>query len=502
MYRQFFGLSDLPFKSTPNIHMFFGEASRQAIYEALLYTIKRGDGILKVTGEVGCGKTMLLRKLAENLNDEFQIVYLNSPNLSPRDMLFFVAQELQLHFDSKISKIELLSIVKQKIFDLYSLGKRTVLLVDEAQSIPMDSLEELRLLSNLETAEDKLIQIVFFGQPELDKALNHPSIRQLASRITYSIDLPPFSVKEVQGYLNHRLRLVGYRGLDVFGEKVSKYIHQASAGYPRAINEIADKALMAMYGSGDKFASNKHLKNLSTINAESPRKRWFVFTLVMLFILGCFYFLLDKFPIVFNQTQVEVSESPVKLLEDKISNDENVLQITEVSNVKENGSNEVVLRDSSEEITEPLAVTETINPVVFEVEQQVIADESPLLRQLVSNHNESIKILSNANPQYNIVQLATVALPVVNEQIELLNLDPFVKQNFLLIIEELNDTESFRVKFFLNEFGNYSDLNNAIKKLSKTTQKSQPYIVPVKSLLKNIQRFKISKSTLIRDIDS
>lgn len=265
MYRKFFGLDALPFKNTPELQMFYREGSREEIIEALLYTVLRGDGIVKVTGEVGSGKTMLLRLLASRLPENSEIIYINSPNLSAKDILLYICTELKIDMHSFDEKFSLTNALKTRLVELHRDGKIVVMLIDEAQTMTFDVLEEIRLLSNLETNDDKLLQMVLFGQPELDVALEHDKIRQLRSRITYSMHVPVLSVVEVQSYLNYRMRHAGYKGLDVFNIKVSKRITKLSGGLPRNINVIADKVLMSCFNRGENVAGLIDLKNINDV---------------------------------------------------------------------------------------------------------------------------------------------------------------------------------------------------------------------------------------------
>ncbi|WP_127471177.1 ExeA family protein [Thiomicrorhabdus aquaedulcis] len=266
MYRNYFGLSSLPFKTTPDPEFFYQKGSRQDTLNALYYAIGRGDAILKVVGEVGCGKTMLLRLLASKLSVEntcYTLIYINSPNLSSKDILLYIASELGLLVADSAQKFVILNLIKMHILSIYAAGGRVVMLVDEAQTMTLDGLEEIRLLSNFETDEDKLLQIVLFGQPELDVALENAHIRQLKSRISYSLYIPAFTVAEVQAYLNFRLRKAHYAGLDLFNLSVSRRIFKLTHGLPRDINILADKLLMAAYGANDTVVKHSHFKSVS-----------------------------------------------------------------------------------------------------------------------------------------------------------------------------------------------------------------------------------------------
>ena len=166
MYKNFFGLQEIPFRNNLDSNFFYEKASRLEILNALVYIVIRGDAVIKVTGEVGSGKTTLLRLAAKELTESYKLVYINSPNLSPKDLLLSVAADLSLAVSESVTKYELIHAIRDYLLNLYSKGSRVVILVDEAQSMSVDALEELRLLTNFETEKDKLIQLVLFGQQE------------------------------------------------------------------------------------------------------------------------------------------------------------------------------------------------------------------------------------------------------------------------------------------------------------------------------------------------
>lgn len=260
MYRSFFGLKELPFKISPDLSFFYKQASREEIVEALLYSILRGDGIVKVVGEVGAGKTMLLRMLVEKLPEHYQKIYISSPNLSPIDFLKFICSELQIGYTASDTKHDLVKRLNAYLIQAYSNGKRVIMLVDEAQSMTLDTLEEVRLLGNLETETDKLLQMVLFGQPELDVTLNDVRVKPLKDRIANQMILPALSPQEVLTYLNYRMRVAGRLEVDVFTPLAAERIWQLTKGYPRAINLLADKLLMAAFSTGDTQIAQKHFK--------------------------------------------------------------------------------------------------------------------------------------------------------------------------------------------------------------------------------------------------
>jgi type II secretory pathway predicted ATPase ExeA len=259
MYLEHFGLQRQPFKITPDTSLFYTGNRRGAALEALKYAIESGEGIIKVVGEVGSGKTMLCRMLEIELPDQIEIVYIANPSLSPENILHVIAFELKLAIDNESSRLEVMQQLQNYLVDRHAQGKQVVVFVEEAQSMPIETLEEIRLLSNLETADHKLLQMVLFGQPELDQTLREPSIRQLKERITHSFYLDPFPSQDIYEYLNFRMRAVGYRGPNIFSSRIARSIEKKSHGLTRRINILADKALMAVYSDGAHCVQNRHI---------------------------------------------------------------------------------------------------------------------------------------------------------------------------------------------------------------------------------------------------
>ena len=252
MYYTHFGLTQPPFKITPDTDFFYTGGSRGAILDALIYAVTQGEGIVKVSGEVGSGKTMLCRMLQDRLPPSVETVYLANPNVAPEDILYAIALELHLPVTREMGRLEVSQRVQAHLLARHEEHKRVVLFVEEAQGMPLATLEEIRLLTNLETRHDKLLQIVLFGQPELDVNLGQPQIRQLRERITHSFTLAPLSAAEIREYLMFRLRAAGYRGPDLFGREAVRLIARASRGLTRRVNILADKAMLAA------FAANTH----------------------------------------------------------------------------------------------------------------------------------------------------------------------------------------------------------------------------------------------------
>ena len=259
MYYSHFGLNQAPFKITPNTEFFFGGGNRGPVPEALIYAITHGEGIIKVTGEVGSGKTMLCHMLQTRLPSHIETIYIANPSVSPEEILHAIAFELQLGVERSAPRLEVMQVLHDFLLKRYASGKRVVLFVEESQSVPIATLEEIRLLSNLETKNDKLLQIVLFGQPELDFNLRLPNIRQLRERITHSFRLEPLAPGEIREYLMFRMRAAGYRGPDVFSNSVVKHIARASQGLTRRVNLIADKALLSAFSENTHTIRAKHV---------------------------------------------------------------------------------------------------------------------------------------------------------------------------------------------------------------------------------------------------
>jgi MSHA biogenesis protein MshM len=259
MYLEHFGLNEAPFKITPHTEFFFAGANRGATLDGLIYAITSGEGMVKVTGEVGAGKTMLCRVLMERLPPTVETIYLAVPSLSRDEMLAVITGDLGLETQG-VSTTKLVRALQDKLIAIHAEGRQVVALIDEAHAMPLETLEEIRLLSNLETSHDKLMQIVLFGQPELDQHLSLPHMRQLKERITHSFALKPMPPNDIKDYVNFRLRAAGYKGPDLFGEAALTLIAEASEGLTRRINIYADKTLLAAYAAGTHTITADHVR--------------------------------------------------------------------------------------------------------------------------------------------------------------------------------------------------------------------------------------------------
>ena len=270
MYRTHFALREPPFGLTPDTAFAFACTPHQEALNTLLVALTNGEGFMKVTGEVGTGKTLLCRRFLSQLDDEVVTAYIPNPLLDSHGLLLALAEELRLDVDRDDDQPRLLKALNQVLLDHARAGKRVVVCLDEAQAIPLETLESLRLLSNLETEKRKLFQVVLFGQPELDKRLAHESVRQLQQRITFQYHLSPLSRSELEYYVSHRLRIAGYMGDRLFNTAALDTLYRASRGVPRLINVVAHKSMLAAYGQGHHYVSAAHVRKAA---ADTPSAR-------------------------------------------------------------------------------------------------------------------------------------------------------------------------------------------------------------------------------------
>jgi len=259
LYLEHFGLTEPPFRITPHIDFFFDGADRGATLEALIYAVLHDEGIVKVSGEVGSGKTMLCRVLMERLPPHVATIYLATASLASDEILHAIADDLELKLSPERRSVALREL-QEHLIGLYAAGRRVVILIDEAHVMPEDTLEQVRLLSNLESNRHKLLQIVLFGQPELDATLAKTSLRQLRDRITHSFRMRPLVPAEVGRYLSFRMRAAGYRGPEVFTPHAVRRIARASGGLTRRINIVADKSLLSAYTENTHAITHKHVR--------------------------------------------------------------------------------------------------------------------------------------------------------------------------------------------------------------------------------------------------
>lgn len=273
MYLEHFSLREFPFSITSDTEFFMNRAGYQDALNVMLVALRSGEGFIKVTGEVGVGKTLLCRKLMKSLDAEFQTAYIYNPYLNPDGLIAALADELKVTYGESAGANQILKSVTNRLLELHEQGRRVVLCLDEVQAMPIRTLEVLRLITNLETEKRKLVQVVLFGQPELDALLEHPAVRQLKQRITFAYRLLPLNRVAVRAYLRHRLRVAGGRRPDLFSESAVVAVHRAAGGIPRLINILCHKAMMAAFGEGAERIDLRHVNAAvrDTLEAHQPR---------------------------------------------------------------------------------------------------------------------------------------------------------------------------------------------------------------------------------------
>ena len=261
MYELHYGLREMPFGLTPNTAFFLNTRGHREAFDLLMVAIAGGEGFVKVVGEVGTGKTMLCRKLLNSLDSErYHTAYIPNPFLNPEALFRAMLEDLG---EKRIPQRRTFHELQKRLHDLLieqaRNNRQVVLVIDEAQAIPAKTLEALRLISNLETETRKLVQIVLFGQPELDRLLGMNEFRQLRQRIGFSYRLPPLMREEASAYIEHRLRAAGYSGAKLFDNSALELLYRATQGVPRLINILAHKALLSAYGKGQKHIQKPHV---------------------------------------------------------------------------------------------------------------------------------------------------------------------------------------------------------------------------------------------------
>lgn len=282
MYEAHFGLREPPFGITPDTSFAYACNSHQEALNTLLVAARNGEGFMKVTGEVGTGKTLLCRRFLATLDSRFVSAYVPNPYLEPRTLMFALADELGIPLPREADQHQLLKELSRALLNFARQGKTVVVCLDEAQAMPQETLEALRLLTNLETEKRKLLQVVLFGQPELDERLGHAAVRQLRQRITFQYRLVALNAEEVDHYLAHRLRVAGYRGSRLFAPAAVRRLHRVSRGVPRLINIIAHKALLLAFGEGMQQVHPHHVRIAATDTpAAAPVMHWWWLGLAM-----------------------------------------------------------------------------------------------------------------------------------------------------------------------------------------------------------------------------
>lgn len=262
MYNSYFGFSEKPFNITPNPQFFFANRDYDEAYANLLYGIRERKGFMLLTGEVGTGKTTILQKLMEELDGNIPFVFFYNTTLTFEDILSYICEELGLKVNGQ-GQLGQIQALNDFLLAQLRQGSTAALLIDEAQNLREDVFENLRLLSNLETPREKLLQIVLSGQPELDRKLDQPELRQVRQRITLQWRLDGLREDEIGAFINCRLKVVDYRYSDLFAQDAIREIARFSRGIPRLVNIICDNALLIAYADSKKKVSAEIIKEVA-----------------------------------------------------------------------------------------------------------------------------------------------------------------------------------------------------------------------------------------------
>ncbi len=279
MYLYHYGLSELPFNLTPDTDFYCELPVYSDAMNVLRIAIETGEGFVKVIGEVGTGKTMLCRMLLNYLEKRASCAYLPNPHLTPNELRLALASELKIRVARTIDQYQLTEKINRRILKLHEQGKSVIVIVDEAQALSNESLEALRLFTNLETEKQKLLQVVLFAQPELDERLAKPQLRQLRQRIAFSCTLKPLDIQSLRVYINHRLRAAGlslerFPGGELFSQAAVKSLLKNSRGIPRLVNILANKSMMVAYGQGNFRVEASDVKSAARDTDDVLYRHW------------------------------------------------------------------------------------------------------------------------------------------------------------------------------------------------------------------------------------
>ncbi len=260
MYKEFYGLSEDPFQINPDPRFLYMSEQHRAAYAHLTYALNTSKGFTVITGDAGTGKTTLILAMLARLDGHTRTAHLNNPKLTVRDFLKYICQDLGLNTESLATKGELLTLLHRFLMECYARKERVVLIIDEAQTLSHKLLEEVRLLTNLETPQSKLLQVILMGQPELDKILTEDRFRQLRQRISVHYHLDPLNLDQTRGYIEHRLKVAGSKGERIFEPEAVRLIWKFSKGIPRVINTLCDGAMVIAHSGSRKLVDGQIAK--------------------------------------------------------------------------------------------------------------------------------------------------------------------------------------------------------------------------------------------------
>ena len=462
MYYSHFGLKEPPFKITPNTEVFFTGGNRGAVLDALIYAITSGEGIVKVVGEVGSGKTMLCRMLQTILPDKIESIFLANPSVAPEDVLHAIAFELQLKLPKNADRLKVMQVLQTHLLARHAAGKQVVIFVEEAQGMPLATLEEIRLLSNLETKHDKLLQIVLFGQPELDENLNQTNIRQLRERITHSFNLAPLQVKEIGEYLMFRLRAAGYFGPPMFTHAAIKKLANAADGLVRRVNILADKALLAAFAENVYQVTPKHVQAAiadSEFGVEAAKKQAKKTQLLMLLGLLTLGLALGYAASMWLQKpKSDLAQAPQKPIENTVN----------TNNIKTDGIKLPALEANTNAASSPAA---TASANTTQINQDILSNRLAATSTWLAGQNPSTVTIQLMGASSD-AQLKT-DLETLSQQVELDNIYVFRTQ--------VNNLPFLTVLY--GSFASRVDAVQALKKLPLALQKNKPQLRTIAGVL-------------------
>ena len=288
MYDSYFGLTELPFSIAPDPrYLYLSDGHREALAH-LLYGIGEGGGFLQLTGEVGTGKTTVCRALLEQLPAEVDVAMVFNPAVTAVELLATVCEELHIEHPKETTSFKVLGdALYRYLLDAHARGRRTVIIIDEAQNLGREVLEQIRLLTNLETTREKLLQVILIGQPELRQLLTRPDLRQLAQRVTARYHLKPFTEREARAYIHHRLRVAGQRR-PIFDRRAIRAVHRHARGIPRLINTICDRALLGAYASAREHVGASIVRRAASevLGRPARTRRWVEVTVAAAILLA------------------------------------------------------------------------------------------------------------------------------------------------------------------------------------------------------------------------
>ncbi|VAW79247.1 hypothetical protein MNBD_GAMMA12-443 [hydrothermal vent metagenome] len=472
MYKDYFNLEREPFRITPDIQSFFTGGDRGAILRAMIYAICNGDPIIKLIGEVGSGKTMLCRMLEQYLPQNVDIAYIANPRLTPDNILQTIAFELDLPLapHDYNNRVLMLGVLQQFLVSAHMEGRQVVILVEEAQSIPIETLEEIRLLSNLETSQHKLLQIVLFGQPELDVILQTNSIRQISERIINSFYLPPLSKNDTADYICYRLHAAGHRGGNILSRRATKLIYRFSQGLLRRINILTDKALLAACQKKSTVVKKTHV--IQALKEFPQHKSSFFSTRV---IYPTLFSLLLTFSLGLAWQQISSqSQHP----------DFNQLPATNagnpVRNTKTIKSTTLALPSRKvENLTQTSLKNSALSPFNF---KQTLSRSQQWIKKVNRNHFTIQVLLTNADIKEELLQVFTKdSISIVSNKLYFFHTN--LRGNPVL-------------KVLYGEYVSYSAAVKALKNLPASLQQYQPYIRNIGAMLMAYSRIKAKRQEM------